>query len=150
MYREKIESAWPGLGRHLILDRQGKFSFTFPLREASQLTDLGPLTGIPLASLYLRGCIKLTDLRDVTALEEMRLTSLLLYNCGQVTDLSPLKGMRLKSIGLPPVKNLTRESMDVLRKMASLEYIRVSPDEDSRQALAKTFWERYDAGEFNK
>jgi hypothetical protein len=60
---------------------------------------LSPLTGISLTVLHLTGCTK-------------------------VVDLTPLEGMKLEVISLPP---MVTKGLDVLRNMSSLKNIDTKP-----------------------
>jgi hypothetical protein len=59
------------------------------------VTDLRPLANAPLEWLNLGSCGKV---RDLTPLQGMLLTWLSLQECGQVRDLTPLQGMPLTSL----------------------------------------------------
>jgi serine/threonine protein kinase len=95
LFQKRIEAAWPGLGSRLKMDSAGKFQLGF--KECKQVTDLGPLKGMPLTSLDLFGC---GQVRDLTPLQGMKLTQLTLGGCGEVRDLTPLKGMPLTYLNL--------------------------------------------------
>ncbi|HTU22267.1 MAG TPA: protein kinase [Gemmataceae bacterium] len=95
LYRQRIESAWPGLGNRLTLDDAG--IYRLDLQECKQVSALDALEGMPLTSLILHGC---GQVRDLSPLKGMPLTWLSLHGCGQVRDLSPLKGMPLTSLNL--------------------------------------------------
>jgi len=99
LYRKRIDSAWPGLGTRLKMEKDGKYTLYF--RDCKQVVDLTPLQGMPLTILELFGC---EQVRDLTPLEGMPLTNLSLYRCVQVRDLTPLKGMKLISLDLEDVK----------------------------------------------
>ena len=71
-YRKQIEAAWAGRGDRLEMDTAG-------LR------------------LNFEG---FADVRDLSPLRNMPLTSLNLKNCQQVQDLSPLRGMLLTSLNV--------------------------------------------------
>jgi serine/threonine protein kinase/DNA-directed RNA polymerase subunit RPC12/RpoP len=125
-YQIRIEAAWPGLGPRLKFDAAGKLILNF---NHSDVSDLGPLRGLPLNTLDLESCQKISDLSplkgmpltilhltncskvsDLTPLKDMRLTSLTLYHWAQINDLTPLKGMPLTSLNLracPQVNDLT-------------------------------------------
>lgn len=95
LYRKRIEGVWPGLGGHLHLGNDNRFSLI--LNSTIQVNDLGPLQGIPLFSLNLGSC---RLLRDLTPLRGMPLTTLSLQECTQVSDLTPLRGLPLTSLHL--------------------------------------------------
>ena len=69
----------------------------------------------------------------------MPLNYLSLHDCFQVRDLSPLKGMPLSIIWLPPQVD---RGMAVLRQIKPLEKI--------NGMAADEFWKKYDAGEFKQ
>ncbi len=82
----------------------------------SPLTDLSPLSGLPLTTLVLgRG-----QLDDLSPLKGMPLTSLTTYET-RVYDLSPLQGMRLRTLHIPatkvadisPLKGMPLETLDI-------------------------------------
>ncbi len=61
-YRRQIEAAWPGQGANLALDESNKLHFTFThLAPGQRVTDLSPLSGIPLDSLDISQA-QVTDL----------------------------------------------------------------------------------------
>ena len=57
---------------------------------AARVQDLGPLQGMPLTVLHIRGC---RLVRDLTPLEGMPLTDVQLGECVQVRDLKPTPGL---------------------------------------------------------
>lgn len=95
LYRKRIDEAWPSLGGRLSLDASGRFTLNFG--DCAQVTDLGPLRGMPLTTLDLGQC---RQLRDLTPLHGMPLTWLKLTECNQVRDLAPLHGMPLTYLNL--------------------------------------------------
>jgi tetratricopeptide (TPR) repeat protein len=101
VYRERIETAWPGLGERLTVDSLGKLSLN--LSSCLQVIDLSPLQGMPLHELNLGR----TRVRDLSPLKGMPLTSLALNECTRVTDLTPLKGMKLTFLSLQGCGNIT-------------------------------------------
>jgi len=169
-YRKKIEAAWPGRGKRLTMDGNGKLHLN--LGGCTEVTDLSPLEGMPLTRLTLgnsSGGVKVKDLRPLTG---MPLTSLNLSRCGHISDLTPLQGMPLTKLGLSlcvRVHDLTAlrglklervsfdrgamgritRGMEVLRAMDSLKDIRVE-HRGTRSFSRTDFFERYDAGEFDE
>ncbi|MBL8797266.1 MAG: protein kinase [Planctomycetia bacterium] len=94
-YQKQIAAAWPGLGSRLILNKVGQFELNF--KDASQVTSLAPLMGLPLNRLNLMYC---DGIQDLTPLHGMPLASLSLFGCRKVQDLTPLQGMPLTSLNL--------------------------------------------------
>jgi serine/threonine protein kinase len=92
-YRQQIEATWPGLGSRLTMNKDGTCKLNL---DNTQVKDLVPLRGLPLAELSLHGC----QVKDLGPLEGMPLTSLNLTYCSQVRDLSPLRAMKLQSLWL--------------------------------------------------
>jgi hypothetical protein len=111
------------------------------LAECRQVRDLTPLKDIPLTSLILKNC---GEVRDLTPLKGMRLTTLRLEGCG-IRDLTPLQGMPLTEVTLTP-KHITK-GMDILRELKSLKTIGTGGDAKDKFP-AEEFWKRYDKGEF--
>ena len=118
--------------------------------------DLAPLKGMPLTRLSLAYCPQVQDLAAASRheandagpsllcpgarlapLQGMPLTILNLYRCDLVRDLSPLDGMKLSEIWLPPE---VARGMNILRRMKTLDNIQAMP--------AGKFWKEYDAGKF--
>ena len=95
MYSKRVEAAWPGQASNLRMSTEGRFSLA--LGTGAQVRDLTPLRGIPLTSLTLASQ---AQIRDLMPLKDMPLTSLNLANCTQIRDLEPLKGMPLTSLDL--------------------------------------------------
>jgi serine/threonine protein kinase len=95
LYRQRIDAAWSGLASRLWVDASGKFTLNFG--DCAQVSDLGPLQGMPLNVLDLNRC---RQVRDLTPLHRMPLTSLNLTECNQVRDLGPLRGMALSRLDL--------------------------------------------------
>lgn len=136
VYRKRINQAWPGAGDRLKMDKDGNLTLELiarkpkptdfePLRgipltrlwakdqqSMSELRDLEALSDMPLTSLELHDCVKLTEL---TALRNLKLTRLILHNC-RVKDLSPLKDMPLQALGLWYVDASNKE-LNILRGM---------------------------------
>jgi len=117
---------------------------TLDIRNCADVPDLTPLQGLKLTTLMLDNC---RSVRDLTPLKGMPLVSITLWGCDQVRDLTPLQGMSLTEITLTP-KNIPK-SIDVLRPMRSLKIIGIGYDRRD-MLTAQEFWEKYDAGEFNK
>jgi serine/threonine protein kinase len=118
LYQQRVESAWPGKGKALTLDR-GKGTFHLRLVSFKGLTDLTPLRGIPLRSLDLIQC---DGVRDLGPLRSMPLTSLTLAFCRGVTDLEPLRDMQLTELNirdltqvttLEPLRGMPLKSLDI-------------------------------------
>ena len=95
VYRQRIETAWKGLGERLTISPDDTFSLNF--ENCTDLSDLSPLEGMPLTNLSLFHC---NQVRDLSPLKGMPLTNLNLFHCVQVRDLSPLKGMPLTTLDL--------------------------------------------------
>jgi hypothetical protein len=98
---------------------------------------------MPLTSLGLFGCAKLSDL---SPLKGMPLTSLHLLGCPQLHDLTPLAGMNLSEIELAP-KNFTAENLEALRACKNLKTVVIGVKNTDR-LTAQDFWKKLDAGEF--
>ena len=81
----------------------------------------------------------------LSPLAELRLRTLQMRNCKEVKNLSPLKGLRLETLGFTP--KLVTEGIDVIRNMKSLRNI--VPGYGVSLPAAE-FWRRYDADEFSK
>jgi formylglycine-generating enzyme required for sulfatase activity len=93
--RQRIEAAWPGLGKRLSKDKAG--NYTLDLGRGPQIADLTPLKGMPLTRLYFNGN---EVLEDLTPLQGMKLKWLGLGWCHKVKDLRPLQGMELDFLDL--------------------------------------------------
>ncbi|HZZ78170.1 MAG TPA: protein kinase [Gemmataceae bacterium] len=116
-YQVRIESAWPGRGRQVSLDGEGRFHFRGEVAGA-EVKSLEPLRGMPLSSLSFAFTPPVSDLTpligmpltnvglggfpitDLTPLRGMQLQHLNLSACYKISDLTPLKGMPLKSLNL--------------------------------------------------
>jgi serine/threonine protein kinase len=87
-----------------------------PLKElgcgSTRVSDLGPVRGLPLELLDC-GYTVVTDLGP---LKGMTLKSLNI-EATAVNDLTPLRGMRLEDLVLPPKKQLTPESLQVVQEL---------------------------------
>jgi len=143
LYQKRIDAAWTGLGKRLSIGKDGQF--ILEICERKDVHDLTPLKGMKLSTLILRNC---DQVRDLSPLSGMKLTNLTLVGCRRVEDLTPLEGMKLKEIVLPS-RNLTKDQAEVLRRIKTLESIRVDHKVHGRLSAAE-FWIKYDAGEFNK
>ena len=105
-YRNRIEKAWPELGEKLTLTEDKEFALN--VRRKDEVTDLQPVSGIPLASLNINEC----PVNSIAALKGMPLTRLSIVGT-EVSDLSSLRGMKLVSLVLSdaglgcPVKDLS-------------------------------------------
>lgn len=116
--RQRIETAWPGLGNRLTMDKESG-GLRLSLRSAGdQVRNLTPLQGMPLVNLNLSFCSKVQDfsplqgmpltqldltetgVQDLTFVKDMPLRSLTLHGCRQLQDLTPLKGLSLTSLNL--------------------------------------------------
>ena len=105
LWKEKLEDAWPGVGFNLRMENDG-LSLDV---SCTGITDLGPLRGLPLTTLYCND----NSITDLEPLREMSLTTL---NCGgnDIRSLEPLRGMPLITLlceGCPV------ESLEPLRGM---------------------------------
>jgi serine/threonine protein kinase len=117
VYQVRVEAAWPGQGRNLTLDGNGKYHMNFPV-EYNGVSSLEPLRNIPLSSFALYHGRKIIDLSvfkgmpltdfvfrnspvsDLTPLEEARLERFDMNNGPNVGDLGPLKGMPIKTFSV--------------------------------------------------
>jgi formylglycine-generating enzyme required for sulfatase activity/serine/threonine protein kinase len=104
--------------------------------------DLISLTPLPLRSLDLGVC---RQVRDLTPLRGTKITFLAFWGAS-VTDLSPLEGMQLEHIRIPPPGPATK-GLDVLRRMKSLSTIGVRWDAAMIWPAAE-FWRKVEAGHF--
>lgn len=95
IYQQRIDTAWPGLGPKLTMDKDG--NLTLNLDNCKQVVQLDPLKGMPIHSLKLRYCV---EIRDLSPLKEMPLTVLDLSYCAQVRDLTPLRDMKLDTLSV--------------------------------------------------
>ena len=94
VYQQRIDAAWPGLGKRLTMnERTGTFDLNFASQK--QIVHLGPLQGMPVNTLDLSGCNRL---RDLAPLQGMPLAALDLTACADVSDLTPLQGMPLTTL----------------------------------------------------
>ncbi|HEV3440633.1 MAG TPA: protein kinase, partial [Gemmata sp.] len=89
LYQKRIDAVWPGLGKRLLIGKDGQF--VLEICERKDIRDLTPLKGMKLSTLILRNC---DQVRDLTPLSGMKLTTLMLSGCSRVEDLTPLEGMR--------------------------------------------------------
>jgi len=102
-YRQLIEAAWPGRRDRLEINTEG---LRLEFSGFTELRDLSPLRSMPLTSLNLKNC---TQVQDLAPLRGMLLTSLNLHYCRQVKDLTPLQGMPIQDLNLfgNPLTDLT-------------------------------------------
>jgi serine/threonine protein kinase len=112
--------------------------------QCNSLKDLSALRGLPLTSLAIDG----DPVSDLSPLRGMPLRTLTMHGCELLDDLTPLEGMPLKTIFLPMSK-LTKAQADVLRRIKSLESIQIDFSKSGQMSTSE-FWERYEAGEFQK
>jgi serine/threonine protein kinase/Leucine-rich repeat (LRR) protein len=94
-----------GKGRLSDLSPLQGMSLTSLYFPGTQVADLAPLRGMPLTGLLCTG----SPISDLSPLEGMRLRSLHFQNAGQISDLTPLRGMPLTemSCGDCPISNLS-------------------------------------------
>ena len=78
----------------------------FSRSYSSELTDISPLQGMPLTALLITGHSKLSN---ISSLKGMPLTTLDIYGCRGVSDISPLKDMKLEVLacGASSITDLT-------------------------------------------
>ncbi len=76
----------------------------FKHKNANSITDLSPLSGLPLTSLNLQNADGITDLSPLSGLP---LTKLDISDADGITDLSPLSGLPLESLDLAGVVGVT-------------------------------------------
>ncbi len=76
--------------------------------QGGALSDLSPLQGLPLTTLILTNNVRVGDL---SPLRGMRLTNLDLNGCQKVRDLGPLRGMPLTNLNLRGTKVPNLESL---------------------------------------
>ena len=88
-WQAQLNRAWPGIPVRLRLDNNGLTAELPP----SGITDLSPLCGLPLTSLYCAG-------NRIASLEPLRGMALVTLNCGgnPIQDLEPLRGMPLQTL----------------------------------------------------
>lgn len=90
LQRRRLHEVWPRWHpSNLYLGPDG---LLLNLKNIGEISDLGPLAGLPLKALWLGG----TAVVDLTPLKGLPLVSLELP--GDVRDLRPLRGMKLKEI----------------------------------------------------
>jgi len=99
--RQRVETAWPGLGNNLSRDKEGNYHLN--LRMCGQVADLTPLKGMPLTTLNIAYC---NDVVDLAPLQGMKLKSLALGRCKKLKDLRPLQGMELDFLDLAQCNDL--------------------------------------------
>ena len=108
--------------------------------NATNVTDLSPLQGMPLTRLWFGNA----QVADLSPLKGMGLTSLA-CNGNKLSDLSPIAEMNLTEVYLTP-KSITN-GLDIIRQMKSLTTIGL---DGPNKWPAAEFWKKYDAGEFGK
>lgn len=88
-WQDHLTKAWPNVPVRLRLDNNGLTAELPP----GDITDLSPLQGLPLTSLYCAG-------NRITSLEPLRGMGLITLNCGgnPIEDLEPLRGMPLQTL----------------------------------------------------
>ncbi|NCC49840.1 MAG: hypothetical protein EOM20_01360 [Spartobacteria bacterium] len=89
VWQERIEAAWPGLGKRLRMDNNG---LTMDLTNLG-VADLTPIQGMPLTCLYC-AC------NNIASLEPIRGMDLLKLDCSgnPIRDMEPLRGMPLTTL----------------------------------------------------
>jgi hypothetical protein len=106
------------------------------------VTDLTPLKGMRLELLNLVD----TRVTDLSVLRGMPLTSLRLHGCSKLTDFSPLKEVReLTTLTLPA----GAKGIEFLRGFPHLERLGFNEDVKNGYRPDMTvaeFWKAYDAG----
>jgi serine/threonine protein kinase len=90
--RERIEKAWKGHGPGLTLDANGSFALTL---KGQDVRDLTPLKGMLISTLELNNC---PNLQSLESLQGVPLESLRLVACPAVRDLNDLKSQQLKRL----------------------------------------------------
>ncbi len=95
LYRNRVESAWPGQPKRVVVDK--KDQFVVDLQGRKDVHNLAALSGMAIDVLVLKNCDQITEIKP---LHGMKLTSLDLGGCSAVGVLSPLQGMELKSLDL--------------------------------------------------
>jgi serine/threonine protein kinase len=141
LYRQRIETAWPGRGSRLTVDPDGKLHLA--LAGCPEVGDLTPLRGMRLTELQLGNCPKVRDLApltgmplktltlantavgDLSPLKGMELTSLMLGACSNVRDLEPLEGMPLTHLYIADCWRL--HDLTPLERLKKLEEISLTP-----------------------
>lgn len=129
----------------------------------TQVADLSPLSDCRLGTLWLRRCpisdlaplagtglvsldVGETKVADISVLGTMPSLKRLHIAETDVTDLTPLAGLNLERLIFSPWK--IEKGLDEIRKMASLQQLDVSFDNQQGQALRPDeFWKRWDAGD---
>jgi serine/threonine protein kinase len=89
--RDRIDAAWSGLGARLTRNAPG--SWSLDLDGCSQVDDLAPLAGMPIAVLHLGQ----TPVRDLAPLSGLPLVELEIDDT-RVADLTPLRGGLLQRL----------------------------------------------------
>jgi Leucine-rich repeat (LRR) protein len=106
-----------------------------------RIPDLAPLKGMRLTDLSCND----TKVSDLSPLKGMPLTKLY-FDATKISDLSPLAGMKLSDVSFTPGQ--IRVGMDVLRRMPSVQTLRITPFEPAESPAE--FWKNFDAGAFKK
>ncbi|MGE3805162.1 MAG: protein kinase [Gemmataceae bacterium] len=104
--RQRLDAAWPGMGKHLTIDRQERIFLAIGNDWNDKVTNINPLRGMPLNALSVLGC---DHVRDLSPLKDMPLTSLRLSGSHGFRDLGPLRGLPLTTLHLHgnPVRDLS-------------------------------------------
>ena len=111
-YKAQIERSWPGLGRLLLMDIDGKLTMNLD-GQKSVVTNLTPLNGIPLSVLNLANCF---NLKSLEPLRGMRLTWLNLAFCYEIHDLGPLDRMPITWLDIKSCKKIV--NFEVLKTLS--------------------------------
>jgi Leucine-rich repeat (LRR) protein len=105
------------------------------------VADLKPLAKLPLQQLRLNS----TPVTNLASLRGMPLTTLGMSGCTKITDLSPLVDCRkLTALTLPP----NAKDIEFLRSLPQLKRLSYEPDPIDGYRPDKTaaeFWKEYDA-----
>ena len=104
---------------------------------SGEVKDLTPLEGMRLTQLVM---VKCRGIADLATLSNMPLTRLDMTGCEGVTDLTPLQHMPLTSLIISRPDRITR-GIQAIRDMPSLVEINATPAEE--------FWKGFDAGQFD-
>lgn len=132
--------------------------------QGTPVSDLAPLRGMPLENLY----IDMTLVADLSPIKGMKISGLGL-GYTKVTSLDAVRGMPLKGLSilgtditdLTPLADMNlsmlafepwriEKGMEVVRAMPTLEIINVGLGHEYTYLNPAAFWQRYDAGEFEK
>jgi serine/threonine protein kinase len=93
LYRKRIEIAWPGPGKNITMNKRGQIQLD--LQDRKDVHDLTPIQGMKLSTLILHNC---DQVRDLSPLKGMNLISLDISGCTTLSNLKPLLGMELNSL----------------------------------------------------